>query len=204
MKASGVILAGGRSSRMSFNKAFARLTTETIIEILLKRFGAYFDETIIISNEPELYSELGVKVYTDIYSRLGPVAGIHSALTYARNDAVFLLGCDMPFVNCETIHYMLEKLNEHDSVVPQIRSHIQPTAAVYHRKCLRVFDRHLAENKLKLILIFNELDALVLDESELRQFGKTEEIFFNVNDQEALEKARDMAGRLLLSENNAN
>ncbi|MEN6328511.1 MAG: molybdenum cofactor guanylyltransferase [Syntrophomonas sp.] len=204
MKASGVILAGGRSSRMQFNKAFARLTTETVIEILLKKFGAYFDDTTIISNDPELYLGMGVKVYTDVYSRLGPVAGIHSALTYAHNDAVFLLGCDMPFVNFETIDYMLEKLNGHDSVVPQIRSRIQPTAAVYHRKCLPIFDRHLAENKLKLTLLFNELDALVLDESELQQFGKTEEIFFNINDQEALEKARNMAGRLLLSENNAN
>lgn len=197
MKASGVILAGGKSSRMQFNKAFAQLTTETVIEILLKKFRVYFDETIIISNDPELYSEMGVEVYTDIYPRLGPVAGIHSALTHARNDAVFLLGCDMPFVNCETIDYMLAKLNGHDSVVPNIRSHIQPTAAVYHRKCLPVFDYHLAENKLKLILIFNQLDALVLNESEFQQFGKTEEIFFNINDQEALKKARNMAGRLL-------
>lgn len=197
MKASGIILAGGKSSRMHFNKAFARLTTETVIEILVKKFQVYFDETIIISNDPELYLEFGVQVYTDIFSRLGPVAGIHSALSHANNDTVFLLGCDMPFVNFETIDYLLGKLNGHDSVVPEIKGHIQPTAAVYHRKSLPIFARHLAENKLKLILIFNELDALILEESDLRQFGKTEETFFNINDQEALEKAVIMARRLL-------
>ncbi|MDD2619260.1 MAG: molybdenum cofactor guanylyltransferase [Syntrophomonadaceae bacterium] len=197
MKASGVILAGGKSSRMQFNKAFARITAETVIEILVKKFRVHFDETIIISNDPELYSEFGVNVYTDIFARLGPVAGIHSALSHANNDAVFLLGCDMPFINMATVDYMLEKLNGHDTVVPEIKAHIQPTAAVYHRKSLPIFSRHLEENKLKLIWIFNELDALVLNESQLKQFGQIEDIFFNINDQEALEKARTMAGRLL-------
>ncbi|MDD3268705.1 MAG: molybdenum cofactor guanylyltransferase [Syntrophomonadaceae bacterium] len=197
MKASGIILAGGKSSRMHFNKAFARLTTETVIEILVKKFKVHFDETIIISNDPELYSELGVKVYTDIYARLGPVAGIHSALSHANNDAVFLLGCDMPFVNFETIDYMLGKLNGYDSVVPEIKGRIQPTAAIYHRKSLPIFARHLEENKLKLTLIFNEMDALILEENDLQRFGKTEESFFNINDQEALEKAIVMARRLL-------
>lgn len=197
MKASGVILAGGNSSRMKFNKAFARITTETVIQIIKKKFITFFDETIIISNEPKLYSDLGVKVYTDIYPRLGPVAGIHSALSHAGNDVIFLLGCDMPFMNMETVAYMLQKINGYDSVVPEIKSRLQPTAAVYHRKCLPLFTRSLEEDKLKLIWVFREMDALVLDENELQRFGNIEETFFNLNDQTALNRARTMAGRLL-------
>ncbi|WP_081424803.1 NTP transferase domain-containing protein [Syntrophomonas wolfei] len=39
MKSSGIILAGGKSSRMKFNKAFARITSQTAIEIIIETFA---------------------------------------------------------------------------------------------------------------------------------------------------------------------
>ena len=89
MKSSGIILAGGKSSRMKFNKAFARITSQTAIEIIIKKFQAFFCETIIISNDPEEYLHLGLPVFTDVYPRQGPVNGIHSALYYASNESIF-------------------------------------------------------------------------------------------------------------------
>lgn len=195
MQASGVILAGGKSSRMKFNKAFAEISGQPVINIIIDKFAGLFNETIIISNEPELFEHLGPAVYTDVYPRMGPVSGIHSGLYHARYDRAFILGCDVPFINMKLVEHMINNLGDYDSVVPQIDSCLQPLAAVYARKCLPVLASCLQENRVKLIRIFEELNALVLCRDELEKYGIAEEIFLNVNDIEALNLATKIAGR---------
>lgn len=194
---SGIILAGGKSSRMKFNKAFARLQNHTVIEILVDKFTKFFSETIIISNDPDLFTGMGVQVYRDIIPSQGPVSGIHAGLHYARNEIVFICGCDMPFVNLDMVEYMVSKLETHDSVVPEIHGHLQPTAALYNRKCLPVFTESLQKDHLKLICLFREaLDAVVVPAQELECFGDVDQMFFNINDANALEKARKFEWKL--------
>jgi molybdopterin-guanine dinucleotide biosynthesis protein A len=195
MKASGVILAGGRSSRMRFNKAFAEIDGRPVINIIIDKFARVFDETIIVSNEPQLFEKLGPKVCTDVYPNMGPISGIHSGLYWASYDQAFVLGCDIPFINMNLVKYMISKLDEYDSVVPKIDSYLQPLSAAYSRKCLPVLSNCLENKKLKLVRIFEELNALVLPRSELERFGIVEEIFLNVNDMEALNMAGQIAGR---------
>jgi molybdenum cofactor guanylyltransferase len=195
MKATGVILAGGRSSRMKFNKAFAEVGGQPVINIITNKFAGLFDETIIISNEPEVYEHLGLQIYADIYPHMGPVSGIHSGLYHARNNIAFILGCDMPFINMELVEYMVTNIKDYDSVIPEIDSYLQPLSAVYNRKCLPVLTACLQENRVKLIRIFEELDALVLGRDVLEKYGIVEEIFLNVNDIEALNFATKIAGR---------
>lgn len=195
MQASGIILAGGRSSRMKFNKAFAEIGGRPVIEIIIEKFARLFDETFIISNEPELFDQLGVAVYTDVYPRMGPVSGIHSGLYHARYDRTFVLGCDVPFMNMDLVAYMLSILDDYDSVVPEIDAYLQPLAAVYSRKCLPILQACLETNRVKLIRIFEELNALVLTRHELEKYGIVEEIFLNVNDIHALHLASEIAGR---------
>jgi molybdenum cofactor guanylyltransferase len=195
MEASGVILAGGRSSRMKFNKAFAEISGQPVISMIIEKFAGLFNETIIISNEPELFKRLGLAVYSDIYPRMGPVSGIHSGLYHARYDKAFILGCDVPFINMELVEYMLNNLGDYDSVVPDIDGYLQPLAAVYSRKCLPILTACLQENRVKLIRIFEELKPLVISRDELEKYGIVEEIFLNVNDIEALNLATKIAGR---------
>ncbi|HWP96613.1 MAG TPA: molybdenum cofactor guanylyltransferase [Syntrophomonadaceae bacterium] len=191
---SGIILAGGKSSRMKFNKAFARLHNQTVIEILVKKFTQFFSETIIISNDPELFTEMGVRVFQDIIPSQGPVSGIHAGLNYANHETVFICGCDMPFVNLDMVDYLMSRLGNHDSVVPEIHGHLQPTAAIYNRKCLPVFTESLQQDHLKLTWLFREeLDAVVVQAQELERFGDVSQMFFNINDANALEKARKFA-----------
>lgn len=195
---SGIILAGGKSSRMKFNKAFAEIGGQRIIDILIDKFQKNFAETIIISNEPHLFSNLGVQVHTDLIPSLGPLSGIHAGLTYARNDRAFVCGCDMPFVSMEIVEYLLSRLGEHDSAVTEIEGRLQPTAAVYSRRCLPLLNESLERGWLKLVRLFYEqLDAVVVNESELAVFGDVNELFFNINDVDDLEKAQTIAGRLL-------
>jgi len=195
MKATGVILAGGRSSRMKFNKAFAEISGQPVIEMIINKFIKYFDETIIISNEPEPYIHLGPAIFPDVFPRMGPVSGIHSGLYHARHERIFVLGCDVPFINMKLVDYMLCVLDDYDSVVPSIDGYLQPLAAVYSHKCLPILTACLETNRVKLVRIFEELNALILTRDVLEKFGIPEEIFLNVNDIQALQVAEQIAGR---------
>lgn len=195
MKASGVILAGGRSSRMKFNKAFAEIGNKPVINLIIDKFEQFFDETIIISNEPHLFNHLGPQVYTDIYPCMGPVSGIHSGLCHSRYDQIFILGCDMPFISMDLIEHMISLLGDYDSVVPEIDSYLQPLSAVYSRKCIPILKACLENNLVKLIRIFEEINALTLSRHELEKFGIVEDMFLNINDIEALGRAKQIVGR---------
>lgn len=183
---------------MKFNKAFAQIAGKSVINIIVDKFIRSFDETIIISNEPHLYDDLGLEVYVDIYPHMGPVSGIHSGLSHARHDQIFILGCDMPFINMALVEYMFTQLGNYDSVVPEIDTYLQPLSAVYSNKCLPVLTNCLENDKVKLIRIFEELNALALNRDVLANFGKVEEVFLNVNDVQALDKAKLIAGRYQL------
>ncbi|MGI5911502.1 MAG: molybdenum cofactor guanylyltransferase [Syntrophomonadaceae bacterium] len=190
-------MAGGKSTRMKFNKAFARIAGKACIEIIIDKFKTYFKETIIISNEPELFINYNLPIYKDIYPNRGPVGGIHSALVNASYDKIFILGCDVPFMDMNLVNYMLTRLQGHDSVIPEVNFFLQPLAAAYSRSCLPVFSDCVNNGKLKLTRIFCELDTLVIKENELNKYGAVRDLFFNVNDPQALKQAEDIAGRLL-------
>lgn len=194
MQASGVILSGGKSSRMTFNKSFADMGGETLLDISMKKFVQNFDEVLIITNDPDSYANFKAKVYTDIYPGLGPIAGIHSALYYAEYKPLFLMACDMPFMDMKLAHYMLGQAGGYDSVVPVIKGKLQPLVAVYNDSCMKILTQCLEQQKLKLTRVFEELHTRYICEDELQQFGDIHRLFFNVNDPGALERARQMAG----------
>lgn len=197
MKTSGVVLAGGKSTRMKFNKAFAHVAGRQVIEIILDKCKRFFAETIIISNEPQLYEGFGLAVYPDVYPGLGPVAGIHSALYHAHYDKVFIMGCDMPFMNMDLVKFLLDSLEDYECVVPELDQRLQPLSAVYSKKCLPILQECLEHDKLKLIRIFEEFYARVVTEEQMKPFGNPREIFMNVNDQATLKIAQQIAGRYL-------
>lgn len=181
---------------MGYNKAFADIGGKNSLQMILEKFQTLFEETLIVTNEPSLYEGMADQVVRDVFPGLGPVAGIHSALYHARHDSVFLLGCDMPFMSMELAAYLLNRGASYQAAVPKINGCLQPLAAVYHQSCLPAFQCSLQEDRLKLMPLLDNLNALFVDESELTPFGPLDEIFLNVNDSAALEKARLIAGRL--------
>ncbi|MGI6453845.1 MAG: molybdenum cofactor guanylyltransferase [Syntrophomonadaceae bacterium] len=194
---SGVILAGGKSSRMNFNKAFAYVGDKTVIEIICAKFASFFSETIIISNQPHLYQKYCDKVFVDIYPGRGPMSGIHAAIYHSSNDAIFVLGCDMPFVNMQIVSYLISQLNGYDCVIPRVDGYLQTTCGLYTKKCYPVLTECLEKNKLKLSLTFAQLHTRLVEEEELAPWGNIRESFFNLNDPDTLKKAREISGRLL-------
>ena len=76
----GIILAGGKSTRMGANKSFLKIGEQTVIERITYLMKSVFTNVIIISNTPDEYIFLNLPIYEDVYKGKGPLAGIHSGL----------------------------------------------------------------------------------------------------------------------------
>lgn len=191
---SGIVLAGGRSSRMKLNKAFIQVGGIAIIERILPGLSRVCSETLIISNEPELYQKYGVPVYTDVYPRQGPVSGIHAGLFYANQQLAFFQSCDLPFMNPELAVLLKARIGSRDCAVPVVGGQMQPLAALFKKSFLPVFDDALRHGRLKLTrLLAEHANTCLVPEEELQELGDLDLLFLNVNDAATLKIAEQRA-----------
>ncbi len=82
----GIILAGGKSTRMGENKSLLSLNGKTVIERVVDLMKSIFKEVILITNTPEEYDFIKIPKYKDIFEYKGPLAGIHSGLTHSNTE----------------------------------------------------------------------------------------------------------------------
>ena len=124
------IIAGGKSSRMGRDKAFVDLGGKALIEHVIERSADLGQsETILITNKPATYEHLGLPMYRDALPDRGSLGGIYTALACAKNPAVLVLACDMPFIEKELLRFMIAQLDaDTDIVVPRVQGYPQGPA----------------------------------------------------------------------------
>jgi molybdopterin-guanine dinucleotide biosynthesis protein A len=147
----GVVLAGGMSSRMGFNKAFIRLEDgRTLIERGLDVLKGVFDDVFIVANDVLLYEGLDARVASDVYKGAGSLGGIYTALFHSRSDYTFVAACDMPCLDPASIRRLVRLSPGFDAVVPFAGGRLHPLHAVYSRRCLKPINEMIATGDLKI------------------------------------------------------
>jgi molybdopterin-guanine dinucleotide biosynthesis protein A len=191
----GVILAGGENKRLpGIHKGFIEISGERIIDRILTLFNRLFDEVIIVTNEPLLYTDVDAMVVTDIIQVRSSLAGIHAGLFYASNPNIFVSACDTPFLNENLVKKVLNSMESSKTViVPEVKLGLEPLCAVYSKKCLSHIERSIKEGKLSIKSFFTKNRTKKIPESVLRMEDKELFSFFNVNTVEDLEKAREIS-----------
>jgi molybdopterin-guanine dinucleotide biosynthesis protein A len=97
----GVILAGGRSTRMGGNdKAFVVLAGRPLLEHVIERLAPQVERLAISSNAPAgRFASCPFPVLPDLLTGFrGPLAGIHAALSAYPEDLVLTVAVDLPFL----------------------------------------------------------------------------------------------------------
>jgi len=187
----GVILAGGKSSRMGENKSFLKLGNQTIIERIVDLMKSIFSEVIIITNTSGEYKFLNLPLYEDIYKWKGPLAGIHSALTRSQTEKIFVLSCDVPLMSKEMIEYIIECESDKSIVFCEAAGYHQPLVGVYSKKILSEIEKFISNNEMSdksFHQFLKMVDAEIIHPEKL-SFYK-DEIFFNVNRLEDYEQLK--------------
>lgn len=133
------ILAGGKASRIGGrNKALLEIDGNTFIKRIHQKLGPVFSNIIVISNELTDFGIENIVVCPDIIKGIGPLGGIHSALVNSINPAIFVVSCDMPFVDSKiAIDISTEFLkSKPDILVPLIGSYKEPLFALYTKSLI--------------------------------------------------------------------
>ena len=192
---SGIVLAGGQSSRLGMNKSFINVSGQSLIEHIVAKLARLSDDVIIVTNSPEKYDHLEARLVGDIYPGKGALGGIYSGLRAAANTHSLVVACDMPFLDLNLLRYMILLARGHDVVIPRIGGLPEPLHAIYSKICLEPIDRLLARGGFKIIDFFSEVRVRYVEEGEVDIFDPQHLSFFNVNIPSDLEEMKKLARR---------
>ena len=183
----GVILAGGRASRMGGrDKAFAAVEGQPIAVRTVRLFQEVFPQVIVATNRPERFAHLGVETVSDRHPGCGPLAGIHAAMLASRHPWLFVVACDMPGLDPEVIRWMLARPRTVDAVVPRWDDDLEPLHALYGVHTLPEVERCLAMGRHALREFLPEIRVDYVEERELRALRGAARSLLNVNTPEEL------------------
>ncbi len=176
-KITGVILAGGKNSRMGSEKGLLEVEGQRIIERIIDELKQVVDEIIIISNNTT-YNYLNYKVCADIIKDCGPMSGIHSALTHSSTKKNLLISCDMPFITKDILKKIIANSKDCDVAIPKHDGLLEPLCAVYSKKCIKSFEECIKKEKFKLTDSFK---YFVVKKINFTKKELSENEFLNIN-----------------------
>jgi molybdopterin-guanine dinucleotide biosynthesis protein A len=191
-----IILAGGKSSRLGRSKALQVIEGKSLIQWVVDRLTILSTEIIIVTAHGEpvpCSSAVRIKTAADIHPRKGPLVGIYSGLIASSSSRAIAVGCDTPFLSASLLEYMTQICSTFDVVVPRIKNKLEPLCAVYSKNCLVPIQGLLEQDELRIRKIFSMVKVKYIEEDEINRFDPEHLSFFNINNQDDLERARKLA-----------
>jgi molybdopterin-guanine dinucleotide biosynthesis protein A len=176
----GVILVGGKSSRMGLDKAFLEMEGTPLFERLLAVFRDIFARTVLVGGQAERFARYGLTCHTDIHpgSALG---GLYTALVHADTPYIFVSACDLPFPSSAVARSLVALRTGYDAVVARGADGFEPLFALYAVRCREVVLLALESGSLRICDLYPRLNVRIVPMAELARLDGGERAFINVN-----------------------
>lgn len=162
-KVTGVIIAGGKSSRFGQDKALFNYHGQSLVEHAINIIKPNCSRLAINTNKPEAFAHLGMECITDTLPDAGPLSGIHTALSYAGEGKVVIIACDTPHIPTELFAKLLEQIKNHDLAMPVHKGFIETMCAVYSSHCLPAIEAAIKTQKYRILDAIKTLSARFVD-----------------------------------------
>ncbi len=187
----GVILAGGASRRMGSDKAFLPFRGARLIDHVYHCLTELFTEIILVTNNPWRYADIPCRKLSDLYPGVGVLAGIHSGLVHAKQERVFVVACDMPFIAAPMIRHICSFADQGDLVLPCSSDGREPLHAVYAKSCLPAIEKVVDDGQRRIIAFFDQVRVVELSVASISHLDPQEKCFCNINSPEDYFRLRD-------------
>ena len=175
-----LVLAGGESSRMGSPKHLLPFHGTTFLECIMSRLQGRFDQIMLAGKAP-CPDPPHMEPVQDVMAVKCPLVGILSGLRAARNPRVFVLGCDMPFVEPALVEMLCTTGAGADVVVPVIGGFMEPLCAVYRASTSTVIENYLREGGFKTTGFFGQVKVTEVAEARIRGADPALNSFINLN-----------------------
>jgi len=201
LQTSGIVLAGGFSSRFGQDKGLLQLGGKPLIRHILDSMQRVVDEKIIVASsevQAEKYAKIagsGSRVIVDSTELRGPLPGALTGFEAASGEYSVLLPCDTPFVSPNVLLLLAELCVNRNAAIPRWPNcYVEPLQAVYRTApAAESAGKALSAGEVNMQAMVNKLprvryvSTLVIEhlDTELRTF-------FNINTSQDLKKAETM------------
>ncbi len=184
---SGIVLAGGESSRMGREKGLVPFRGKPLIRYSLEALSPFCEEIIISANTPE-YVSLGYAVVPDEFPGTGPLGGLYSALRRISHNGALVLPCDTPFISREFLRYLLDAVTGRPAVIPvHPGGKAEPLCGYYSKDNIPLMKEYLNKGNYKLTDYLEYAGATFLPLTDDLPFYRPD-IFTNLNRPQDLEQ----------------
>lgn len=199
MATGGVIVCGGRSSRMQRPKLSLPFGDELMLPRVVRLLREVVAPIVVVAGPeqevPPLASD--VELLRDEQEHLGPLAGLAIGLggLAGRVDAAYVSSCDVPLLKPEFVRTVIASLgDDHEIVVPQVDGFYHPLAAVYRTSLSEAAGKLVAAGRLRPLFLIEQSRTRVLEEDQLRQVDPRLDSLRNLNTLQDYELALRDAG----------
>ena len=173
MATAGIVLAGGRSSRMGSPKAALEWHGSTLLRRVTGLVARVVDGPVVVVSAPgQPLPALppGVELVEDPREGLGPLQGLATGLRAleGRAEAAYVSATDVPFLHPAFARRVLAALSDGaDVALPRVGGYPQPLAAAYRTALAPDVEELIAEDRLRPAFLFERCRVTRLDEAEL-------------------------------------
>ena len=186
-----VILTGGQSSRMGSDKARLPFGDTCLLEYLSEKFSKVFPSVYLSVRKASDYDDLklDIPMIEDIIPGCGPLSGIYSTLSKAKEDRFLFISVDTPFADPLAARKMASLSADHPlALVRRKNDKTESLFAVYEKNCLAVIEQCFADQNYALKHLYDLCPPFLVAENELfaeegRFFSDSDiyHCFFNMN-----------------------
>lgn len=164
MQASLLVLAGGGSRRMGSPKAWLEVGDTFLLRYVVDRLAPEFSEVMVSFAEPEQLEEpLPYRIVFDRKRSAGPLAGLEAGLLAARNEVIFAVACDMPYVTPAVAQIATAAARRSDAAIPRVDGRPEPVCGAYGRSALPAITEALDAGRFKTAEAIAGLDVTWLE-----------------------------------------
>ena len=191
MRTLGVLLAGGRGSRLKARmpKALVTLGGETLLVRARRTLSEVCDEVVVCA-PVSVSIRLGIPgIVADAEGGAGPLAGIVAGLASRPHDRAVVLGVDFPRMRAATLNALLDRLGDHDAAIAEPGGSPQPLAAAYGGRAAAKLAAEWERGERSILAAAKRMDTEWVDDAELESIDGGRDAFFNVNTPDDLEQA---------------
>lgn len=171
MKVGGIVLCGGRSTRMGTSKALLPFGPETMLQRVVRLLGTVVSPVLVVAAPEQSLPQLpsSVEVTRDEREGRGPLEGLRAGLSAlpADVDAAYVTSCDVPLLLPAFAERMVALLENNDVAVMEIEGFPHPLSAVYRRRTLPYVESLLAANRLRPVFLYDEVPTRRVQVSEV-------------------------------------
>jgi molybdopterin-guanine dinucleotide biosynthesis protein A len=174
MEFSGIILAGGKSSRMGTDKGLIEIQGKPMVQHIIDALNYFTTDIVIISKNSD-YKKFGYPVIEDEIYDKGAIGGIYTGLLNTKHNKTIVLSCDTPFISNQVINELTINCENKNVLVAKHLNDTHHLIGIYDKIALSKIEVSISKNILKMQSVNENLNYETINFKEENNF------FLNLN-----------------------